>query len=157
MSLVSPNIQWNKGVSPEAVQEFKVLESNFSAECGESGDGIVSLTMKSGTNQFHVSAYDYLRNRVLDANSWRNNTSGTRKPIDTQNDFGFTGGGTLRLPHTYNGHDKTFFFLAFEWFRVPTRGTPIINFPPDSFRKGAFSPLSGPPFTGGVFKHRDAH
>lgn len=141
ISLVSPNIQWNKGVSPEAVQEFKVLQSNFSPEYGESGDGIVSLTLKSGTNEFHGSAYDFLRNRVLDANSWRNNTSGTPKSIDTQNDFGFTVGGPVRLPHIYNGHDKTFFFLAYEGFRLQTGGTALLSLPPESFRKGDFSAL----------------
>ncbi len=141
ISLVSPNIQWNKGVSPEAVQEFKVLQSNFSPEYGESGDGIVSLTVKSGTNEFHGSAYDYLRNRVLDANSWQNNTSDTRKPIDTQNDFGATAGGPVRLPHIYNGHDKTFFFFAFEGFRLQTGGVDVRSLPTASFRKGDFSSL----------------
>jgi hypothetical protein len=141
ISLVSPNIQWNKGVSPEAVQEFKVLQSNFSPEYGESGDGIISLTLKSGTNDFHASAYDYLRNRVLDANSWRNNTSGTPKPIDTQNDFGFTVGGPAWVPHLYNGRDKTFFFFAYEGFRLQTGGTSVLSLPPESFRKGDFSAL----------------
>src|SRR5713101_4637169 len=141
ISLVSPNIQWNKGVSPEAVQEFKVLQSNFSPEYGESGDGIISLTLKSGTNEFHVSAYDYLRNRVLDANSWRNNTSLTPKPIDTQNDFGFTVGGPVRLPHIYNGRDKTFFFFAYEGFRLQVGGTSKLSLPSASFRKGDFSAL----------------
>ena len=75
ISLVSPNTQWNKGVSTEGVQEFKVLQSNFSPEYGESGDGIVSLTMKSGTNDWHGSVYDFFRNRALDANSWVNNTA----------------------------------------------------------------------------------
>ena len=56
ISLVSPNTQWNKGVSTEAVQEFKVLQSNFAPEFGQSGDGIVNLAMKSGTNDFHASA-----------------------------------------------------------------------------------------------------
>jgi len=56
ISLVSPNTQWNKGVSTDAIQEFKVLQSNFSAEFGNSGDGIVSLSVKSGTNQLHGSA-----------------------------------------------------------------------------------------------------
>ena len=69
ISLVSPNTQWNKGVSTEAVQEFRVLQSNFAPEFGESGDGIVNLSMKSGTNDFHASVYDYLRNRSLDARS----------------------------------------------------------------------------------------
>src|SRR5438477_4207135 len=93
ISLVSPNTQWNKGVSAEGLQEFKVLQSNFAPEFGESGDGIVNLTMKSGTNEFHGSAYDFLRNRVLDANSWTNNILQLKRPIDTQNDFGFTVGG----------------------------------------------------------------
>src|SRR6266849_4881277 len=141
ISLVSPNIQWNKGVSPEAVQEFKVLQSNFSPEYGESGDGIISLTLKSGTNEFHVSAYDYLRNRVLDANSWRNNTSLTPKSIDTQNDFGLTAGGPVWVPHLYNGRDKTFFFFAYEGFRLETGGTQVLSLPPESFRKGDFSSL----------------
>lgn len=143
ISLVSPNIQWNKGVSPEAVQEFKVLQSNFSPEYGESGDGIISLTMKSGTNDLHASAYDYLRNRVLDANSWRNNTSRTPKAIDTQNDFGLTVGGPVWFPHLYNGKDKTFFFLAYEGFRLQTGGTQILSLPPASFQKGDFSSLCG--------------
>ena len=56
-----------------------MLQSNFSPEYGESGDGIVSLTMKSGTNDWHGSVYDYLRNRALDANSWSNNTQGVEK------------------------------------------------------------------------------
>src|SRR3989454_1930691 len=143
ISLVSPNIQWNKGVSSEAVQEFKVLQSNFSPEYGESGDGIVSLTLKSGTNEFHGSVYDNLRNRVLDANSWRNNMAnpGKPKPIDTQNDFGFTVGAPVRLPHIYNGHDKTFFFFAYEGFRLQTGGLAVLSLPPESFRKGDFSAL----------------
>src|SRR2546428_43057 len=143
ISLVSPNIQWNKGVSPEAVEEFKVLQSNFSPEYGESGDGIISLTLKSGTNDFHGSVYDFLRNRVLDANSWRNNMAnpGKPKPIDTQNDFGFTVGAPVRLPHIYNGHDKTFFFFAYEGFRLQTGGLTVLSLPPESFRKGDFSAL----------------
>jgi len=84
ISLVSPNTQQNKGVSTEAVQEFTVLQSNFSAEYGQSGDAIVSLSLKSGTNQLHCSFYDYLRNRALVANSWTNNTAGATKAINTQ-------------------------------------------------------------------------
>ncbi len=141
ISLVSPNTQWNKGVSTDAVQEFKVLQSNFSPEYGESGDGIVSLTVKSGTNQFHASAYDYLRNRVLDANSWKNNTAGNKKGINTQNDFGFTAGGPVYFPHVYHGKDKTFFFFAYEGFRFRTGSNNIISLPNEAFRKGDFSAL----------------
>src|SRR5919108_855258 len=141
ISLVSPNTQWNKGVSTDAVQEFKVLQSNFSPEFGESGDGIISLTVKSGTNEFHASAYDYLRNRALDANSWKNNTLGQPKSVNTQNDFGFTAGGPVWAPHLYNGKDKTFFFFAYEGFRFRTGGTGTRSLPNEAFRKGDFSAL----------------
>jgi hypothetical protein len=141
ISLVSPNTQWNKGVSTDAVEEFKVLQSNFSPEYGESGDGIVSLTIKSGTNEFHGSGYDYLRNRVLDANSWTNNTAGVGKSINTQNDFGATFGGPVRFPHVYNGKDKTFFFVAYEGFRFRTGGTSLQSVPTEAMRAGDFSAL----------------
>ena len=141
ISLVSPNTQWNKGVSTDGVQEFKVLQNNFSPEYGESGDGIISLTIKSGTNDYHGSAYDYLRNRVLDANSWTNNTAGLQKSINTQNDFGGTFGGPIRIPHLYNGKDKTFFFVDYEGFRFRTGGTSLDSDPNEAFRSGDFSAL----------------
>jgi carboxypeptidase family protein/TonB-dependent receptor-like protein len=141
ISLVSPNTQWNKGVSTEAVQEFKVLQSNFSPEFGQSGDGIVNLTLKSGTNDFHGSAYDFLRNRVLDANSWKNNRAGLKKSINTQNDFGFTVGGPVFIPHLYNGKNKTFFFFDYEGFRFRTGGTSVLSLPNEAFRSGDFSAL----------------
>lgn len=141
ISLVSPNTQQNKGVSTEAVGEFKVLQSNFSPEFGESGDGIVSLSLKSGTNNYHGSVYDFYRNRALDANSWVNNTLGQKKSVNTQNDFGATGGGPVRIPHLYNGRDKTFFFADYEGFRFHTGGTGLQSVPNEAFRKGDFSAL----------------
>ena len=141
ISLVSANTQWNKGVSTEGVQEFKVLQSNFSAEYGESGDGIVSLTMRSGTNEFHGSAYDYLRNRDLDANSWKNNLLGSPRSVDTQNDFGATAGGPVFIPKLYHGRDKTFFFFDYEGFRLRNGGTGTQSLPNENFRKGDFSAL----------------
>jgi hypothetical protein len=164
ISLVSPNTQWNKGVSSDGVQEFKVLQSNFSAEFGESGDGIVNLTMKSGTNELHGSAYDYLRNRALDARAWTLNTQNAfnsatgaplqPKPPDTQNDFGFTVGGPVYLPHIYNGKGKTFFFFDYEAFRFHTGSSGPSSWIPEAFRNGDFSALcvssEGETFTGGV-------
>lgn len=141
ISLVSPNTQWNKGVSTDAVQEFKVLQSNFSPEYGQSGDGIISLTLKSGTNDLHFSVYDYYRNRALDANSWANNTNGAPKSVNTQNDFGATFGGPIRFPHIYNGRDKTFFFFAYEGFRFKTGSASLRTFPTEAFRAGDFSSL----------------
>ena len=151
ISLVSPNTQWNKGVSPEAVQEFKTLQSNFAPEFGESGDGIVNLSLKSGTNSFHASAYDFLRNRALDAKAWTLDTQNAYnravgqplvpQPPDTQNDFGFTVGGPVYLPHLYDGRNKTFFFFAYEGFRFHTGSSGPASYIPESFRNGDFSAL----------------
>lgn len=141
ISLVSANTQWNKGVSTEGVQEFKVLQSNFSPEFGESGDGIVSLTVKSGTNELHGSAYEYLRNRDLDANSWKNNLLGSPRNVDTQNDFGATVGGPIFIPKLYHGKNKTFFFFDYEGYRLRHGGTGTDSFPNENFRKGDFSAL----------------
>jgi hypothetical protein len=141
ISLVSPNTQWNKGISTEGVQEFKVLQSNFSPEYGESGDGIVSLTIKSGTNDFHGSVYDFYRNRALDANSWVNNTSEVGKSVNTQNDFGATFGGPVLIPPLSNGTDKTFFFFDYEGFRFRTGNNNFQTFPTEAFKSGDFSAL----------------
>lgn len=148
ISLVSPNIQWNKGISSEGVQEFKVLQSNFSAEYGESGDGIVSLTMKSGTNDFHGSLYEILRNRVLDANSWSNNAQGVPRVLDTYNDFGATAGGPVFIPHLYNGRNKTFFFFDYEGFRFSHGSNNPTSVPNEDFRSGDFSALCTTGFNG---------
>ena len=150
ISLVSPNTQWNKGVSTDAVDEFRVLQSNFSAEYGQAGDGIVSLTVKSGTNELHGSGYDFLRNKSLDANSWFNNLQGLKRPVDTQNDFGATLGGPVWIPKIYNGKNKTFFFFAYEGFRFRNGGTNQDSFPNEDFRSGNFAALCTEGFTGGV-------
>ncbi|MGH9724029.1 MAG: hypothetical protein ACRD41_03100, partial [Candidatus Acidiferrales bacterium] len=95
----------------------------------------------SGTNQLHGRVYDYLRNRALDANSWVNNTQGLGKSVNTQNDFGITGGGPVYIPHLYDGRNKSFFFVDYEGFRFRTGGTSILSLPPEPFRNGDFSAL----------------
>jgi hypothetical protein len=155
ISLVSPNTQWNKGVSTDAVDEFRVLQSNFSAEYGQAGDGIVSLTIKSGTNELHGSGYDFLRNKSLDANSWVNNLQGLKRSVDTQNDFGATIGGPVWIPKVYNGKNKTFFFFAYEGFRFRNGGTGQDSFPNENFRKGDFSQICNNGFTNGICNDRD--
>ncbi len=141
ISLVSPNTQWNKGVSTDAVDEFKVLQSNFTAEYGQAGDGIVSLTVKSGTNELHGSGYDFLRNKSLDANNWFNNLQDLQRPVDTQNDFGATVGGPVYIPKVYDGRNKTFFFFAYEGFRFRTGGSSTVSMPNEDFRQGNFAAI----------------
>jgi hypothetical protein len=150
IQLVSPTLQMTYGVSVEAIEEFKVATSTFSAELGRTSGGVVNMVTRSGTNQFHGTAYDLLKNRALDAFSFdqkRNTafsgdpTAAIEKPVDTQNDFGFRVAGPVFLPKLYNGKDKTFFMFNYEGFRFNTGGTGMQTFPIEPFKKGDFSLL----------------
>jgi len=108
-------------VSIDALQEFREVTSTYSAEYGRTPGGQFSFQTRSGTNEYHGSAFDFLRNDVLDANSWFNgytNNPPVAKQALRQNDFGGTLGGFLDIPHLYNGKDKTFFFFSYEGLRL---------------------------------------
>jgi outer membrane receptor protein involved in Fe transport len=149
--LASANMQVTYGFSVEAVSEFKVMTNTFDAQYGSASGGVVNLASKQGTNSFHGSAYDLLKNRVVDANSWLNNyqnavfgPKSTTKPLDTQNDFGASVGGPVRVPWLYNGRDKTFFFFNYEGFRQVNGGTSLLSAPTQAMLAGDFSSLLTP-------------
>lgn len=102
--------------SPEAVDEFRVEQSNFSAEYGFSGASVVNMITRSGTNNFHGSAYDFIRNTLTDANNWFNNLNGIPLPPVHRNNFGGTIGGPIIKK-------KTFFFFDYDGTRQSTAGT----------------------------------
>ncbi len=110
---------WVSTNSPslEAITEFTVDTNGFKPEYGHAGGGVMNFVSKSGTNQFHGSAYEFLRNNAFDANNFFNNRAGIKIPIYKQNDFGASIGGPVRIPKLYNGRDKTFFFFSSEFFR----------------------------------------
>jgi len=83
--------------NPDSIQEFKVLTSNFTAEYGRSSGGIVTEVTKSGTNAFHGSAYDFIRNTAFDANDFFSNLNGDPRQALHRNQFGGTVGGPLSL------------------------------------------------------------
>jgi hypothetical protein len=92
-------------ISVDALQEFRVASSTYSAEYGRSPGGQFSLLTRSGTNQFHGTAYDYLRNSFFDANDWFNDHYGELPAALRQNDFGVTLGGPVIAPHLYSGRE----------------------------------------------------
>jgi len=110
----------------DALEEFRVQTSSYSAEYGRNPGGQFSFATRPGTNQWHGSAFEYLRNDVFDANDWFNNTLGKKKPALRQNDFGGTLGGPVMLPRFgegghqpgYNGRNRTFFFFSYEGLRL---------------------------------------
>lgn len=105
-------------VSVDALQEFRVQSSSYSAEYGRNPGGQFSFVTRSGTNEWHGSAFDYLRNNAFDANDWFNDYDGLPKPAERQNDFGGTLGGPVAIPRLYDGKDRTFFFFSYEGLRL---------------------------------------
>ena len=104
---------------PDAIQEFKVQTSNFSAEFGRAGGAVINATIKSGTNRVHGSAWEFVRNDKFDAaNFFENSPTHIQKGEFRRNQFGASIGGPITIPHVYSGKDKTFFFGDFEATRI---------------------------------------
>jgi hypothetical protein len=125
-------------VSVDALQEFRVQASTYSAEFGRSPGGQFSFLTRSGTNQFHGSAFDYLRNDLFDANDWFNDFYGQPKPALRQNDFGGTLGGPITIPRIYGGQNRSFFFGSYEGLRLTQPQAAQVQYVPDlSIRSAA--------------------
>jgi hypothetical protein len=114
----------NNLVSMDALEEFKIQTSTYTAEFGRQPGGQIQLVTRSGTNNFHGNLFEYLRNDALDANDWFNNANRLQKAALRQNDFGGTFSGPVVIPGLYDGHDRTFFFFSYEGqrLRLPTSG-----------------------------------
>ncbi|HLA09500.1 MAG TPA: TonB-dependent receptor [Pyrinomonadaceae bacterium] len=116
----------NNLVSVDALQEFKIQTSTYAPEFGRQPGGQISILTRSGTNDFHGTLFDYVRNDIFDANDWFANSSRLSKPPLRQNDFGGTLGGPVMLPKFgeggrqpwYEGRNRTFFFLSYEGLRL---------------------------------------
>src|SRR6266581_6581895 len=121
--------------SVDAIEEFKVQTSTYSAEFGRANGGVVNIQIKSGTNTFHGSGFEFLRNDKLDANDWFNNKNGRAKPPFRQNQFGSTFGGRII-------RDKTFFFMDYQGWRVRQAQAYLSTVPTAAMKSGDFSELN---------------
>lgn len=138
-NLVNPIQGFAVFPSVDAVQEFKVQSSNYSAEFGRSGGGIINLIYKSGTNILHGSVFEFLRNSALDANDFFSNRNGRALASFKRNQYGVSASGPVFLPKIYNGHDKTFFLFAYEGLRQKS-ASPLTSAVPSALqRQGDFS------------------
>ncbi len=121
--------------SVESIGEFKLSSSAFSAEYGKTGGGFEIFTTRSGTNLYHGSAFEYLRNDKLDARGFIAPTT----PVNRQNEFGASFGGPVILPK-YNGRNRTFFYFVYDGFRYRAGATNALSTVPSvKFRNGDFS------------------
>ena len=153
--------------NPDALQEFSVQTSNYSAKYGGNAGGVVNIVTKSGTNDIHGSAFEFVRNADFNA---RNFFAAKRDPLK-RNQFGGAIGGPIDIPHVYNGKNKTFFFGSYEGTRIHTVGSTSSEYVPTTANmNGDFSayltagnpanvlgkattiidPLTGTPFPGNL-------
>ena len=116
-------------VSVDALQEFKIESSTYSAEFGRQPGGQVSLVTRSGTNSYHGSVFEYFRNEDMNANDWFADKAHSAKPRDRENDFGGVFGGPIVIPHIYNGKNRTFFFFSYEGLRLAAPAFSLSNVP----------------------------
>lgn len=126
--------------SPDAIEEFKVQTSLLPAEFGRSLGGTVNMTIRSGTNDLHGTAFEFLRNSTLDANQYFN--SGRLKPPFQQNQFGFSIGGPVIIPKIYHGRNRTFFFGDYQGTRIRKGLTNVLTVPTIAQGSGNFSGLA---------------
>jgi len=113
-----------------SIEEIRVSESNNSAEFGGVAD--ITTVSKAGTNHFHGGLFENHENTVLNSN----NIFALSKPRIIMNDFGATLGGPVEVPHLFNGHDSTFFFISFEGLRLPRQTPIVLSVPSMDMRNG---------------------
>jgi len=125
--------------SPDSVQEFTVQTSNFSAEYGRTGGGVINMTTKSGTNRYSGTLYWYNRNPLFNAAPFT--TAAVNRPQSNrrQNQFGAIVGGPIVAPKLYDGHNRTFFFVAFEPRYYSDNNPADGLLPTEAMRRGDFS------------------
>ena len=125
----------------DAIQEFSIQVNALSAEYGHFGGGVINVATKSGANSVHGTAYDFLRNSKLDANSFFANTAGRPKGSFKRNQWGGTLGGPIFIPEVYDGRNKSFFFVGFEGTNSRSQSLYTGTVPITEWRSGDFSNL----------------
>lgn len=100
--------------NPDAIAEFRILTSNYTAEYGRNAGGIISVVTKSGTNELHGSVFDYLRNDAFNANTFFNKREDLPRNVLKRNQYGATLGGPIDIPRLIDGKNRFFFFVSFQ-------------------------------------------
>ncbi len=128
------------GPPVDAIDQYTIVTNGYSATYGRSS-GLLNFHIRSGTNQLHGAAWEYLRNNVLDSRGYFSATAGTEK----QNEWGFRVGGPVYIPKLYDGRNKSFFFALMDWYSF--RGgvsTSLTTLPTTQMTTGNFSQLPFP-------------
>jgi hypothetical protein len=124
---------------PEAVGEVKIQTNLYDAEYGRTGGGVMSVSLRSGTNQYHGAAWWYVRNDILNANTFESNAAGGTKTSYRLHEPGVAFSGPVRIPKVYDGRDKTFFMYTLDIFRDVRPSPSSMVVPTDLQKAGDFS------------------
>lgn len=141
----APNDAGNTGtmlayVPPvEATQEFKIQTNTYDAQYGRTSGGVISVSIKPGTNSFHGAAYEYLRRAFLEANLTQNNVNGAGRNEHHVDQYGWELDGPIRLPKIYNGKDRTFFMFSQERYSEFNPTPTLVTVPTALEHNGDFS------------------
>jgi len=123
-------------MSPDMIQEVKVLTSSYDAQYGSSTSGQITMVSKSGTNTFHGAAFEYARNAALNATQW----GSPKRSADNEHDFGANIGGPVKLPGASSGNHKTFFYFDWEsYHQAGGSSVPTLSIPSVAERNGDFT------------------
>ncbi len=125
--------------TPDSIGEFRVESGVLTADKGRYAGGIISMETQSGTNDYHGRAFFYFRNQDLNSNDWTDNSLGNPRLAFDQKNYGVSVGGPVRIPHVYNGTNRTFFFASWEGERFSEGQTIISSVPTVLNQQGDFS------------------
>lgn len=129
--------------SAEMFGEFKLLTSTYDAEYGRVGGGIEIYITKSGTNDFHGTAFLNMRRDIWNANTWANNYRGLPRPKERLNEYGVASGGPVWLPKIYNGRNKTFYYFTYTKDKRPIIPSAVVSTVPTvRMKQGDFGELA---------------
>jgi hypothetical protein len=139
----APNATWDNRVAynapQDAVQQIVVKAFDSDAGYGHTGSGTLNQVMKTGTNAFHGSLYEFNQVSALEANNFFNNQKGLGNPVTHFNQYGATVGGPVLIPKLFNGKNKLFWFFAWENLKDSQPNTDFTTVPTDAEKKGDFS------------------
>src|SRR5262249_55098548 len=136
--------------SVDAIEEFKIQTSSYSAEFGKGAGGQINVVTRGGSNDVHGTMFEFNRNNAVQARNlfdrnpaFRTSDGRFKAPPFNQNQFGLTLGGPVELPR-FNGKDRTFFFANYEGFRLRRGNTTLTSVPTSEMKQGDYSSFLGP-------------
>src|SRR5712691_3088409 len=125
----------------DSVQEFKIVTNSYDAQYGRTAGGIVNVSLKSGTNTFHGSLYEFARRKGLDSSEYFFKVNNLAKPAHKLDQYGFQVDGPVNIPGLYDGRNKTFFMFNYEGYKEATPNPATYTVPDDAQLRGDFSNL----------------